>query len=127
MRWLAGTAVLAGVLVFAVSQAKDSGQLRKRRQMISGLGLVCKLYASDHGGAMPPDLRAVFPAYVDHPRYLAYATNEVEYFPGATDQSNPATLLMREKRPDGKGRRWVCHTDCAVEMIDARRASSPFP
>ena len=116
---------LVGALILAASWGWDYGQLRQRRQMIGGLGLTCKLYASDHGGVMPPDLRAVFPTYVNSPPYLAYATKEVEYFPGATARSNPVSLLMREKQPDGKGRRWVCHVDCSVEIADLQTPSFP--
>ena len=65
---------------------------------------------------MPSDLRALFPTYVSSSWYLAYATNEVEYFPGATDRSNPAAVLMREKHADARGRRWVEHVDSSVEL-----------
>ncbi len=88
--------------------------------MLSGLGLVCKLYAGDHGGARPINLRALFPTYVNSPPYLDYATNAVEYFPGATDQSNPTTILMRERQPDFRGRRWVCTVDCSVQLDSTR-------
>jgi type II secretory pathway pseudopilin PulG len=125
--WTAGVALLASALAFTLSWAKDYRQLRERRQMLSGLELTCKLYASDHGGARPPDLRALFPTYVNNPQYLAYATNEVEYFPGATDESNPATVLMRERRSDRRGRQWVGHVDCDVEIGQAHSTSSPQP
>lgn len=120
MRWLAGFAALLAALVFAVFQLRDYGQLRLRRNTLSGLDFACKLYAGDHHGAMPPDLRALFPGYVNSTWYLAYATGEVEYFPGATDTSNPATILMREKRPDPKGRRWVGYVDASVELEQPR-------
>ena len=116
MRWLAAFAGLAAASVFAVAWFEDGAQLHQRRNMLSGLDAVCKLYAGDHDGATPPDLRAVFPVYVNSASYLAYAVNEVEYFPGATDKSNPDTVLLREKHADARGRRWVGHLDCSVEL-----------
>ena len=76
---------------------------------------------------MPPDLRAVFPKYLHSPDYLAYAADEVEYFPGAIDSANPAAVTMRERRPNHRGQRWVAHLDCSIELVQPSRSPSATP
>jgi hypothetical protein len=116
--WLLVCLSLMGMGVwFAVGTWIDNIRLGERRHHLGTMLLACKLYAGDHGGAMPPDLPAVFPKYIQSETYLAYVKNEVNYFPGLTDQSNPASVLIQEKEADSKGRRWVGHMDGAQILV----------
>jgi hypothetical protein len=113
--------VLAAVLLFgggvaARDKARMRAELNDRRHRLGTLQLACKFFAVDHGGVMPPDLRAVFPRYLNDERYLAYAANEVDYFPGLTDNSPPNSVLVREKKVDFLGRRWIGHVDQSLEL-----------
>ncbi len=87
--------------------------------MLGTIQCVCLMYAQDHEGAMPPDLRVLFPQYINAPSLYTYATNDVEYFPGATEASSPAVVLLREKRPDRHARRWVAFVDMHLELAHA--------
>ena len=66
---------------------------------------------------MQLSLDVLFPRYLDSPSYSAYAASDVEYLPGATLESNPATVLLREKHPDGRGRRWVASVDMSLYLV----------
>lgn len=122
-RWLAGGLLLCGVLALGIAWSLDRLELNRRRHWLGSLQFACKLYASDHNASFPPDLDALFPVYIDHPRLRAYAANDVEYFPGASEKSAASTVLLREKRPDARDRRWVAYVDMSLDI--ARPRSTP--
>ena len=66
---------------------------------------------------MPPGLSVLFPYHLNSPRHSVYAANDVEYFPDVTEEPNPATILLREKCPDRRGRRWVATVDMSLELV----------
>ena len=125
--WLVGGLLLALVLAVGVRMGLDHFALVQRRHLLGTMQSACRLYAGDHAGKMPPDLRTLFPQYVNAPSLLAYATNDVDYLPGATVNADPRTVLLQEKRVDRDSRRWVAFVDMSLELVPTRPLFSPPP
>ena len=106
-RWGMPVAVIcvAGLLCASLYFPKHNGiaerspgtrALNDIKQLLLG----CRAYAVDHEGKYPPNLKALYPDYIDHLAIFEGLNHEftkkqpMTYFPGLTDTSDPKAPLI---------------------------------
>ncbi len=116
--------MLAGLLLPALSGAKECARLTKVRVELYGLGLALEMYADDHAGALPPvrvncnsdlaDHWCQFPVELANQGYLPRSNRpgmaacmEDVFHPGHTYKyATPGPHLLNDS-PTGDFRLWV--------------------
>lgn len=61
---------MATAFVTWICKARFDARRNRCRSLLRSIGCVIGLYAEDHGGAFPPDLSALLPAYISTPGLL---------------------------------------------------------
>lgn len=116
------------------------GRMCTCKSSLRQIGLGCVMYAEDHGGKFPPDLRTLVPDYIDNPRVFSCPSNPSEwrdflpggwvteasssyvYLPGRTAEMSGDTILAydRQENHSHAGRN-VLFVDAHVEWWSAER------
>ncbi len=115
-------AILAGIALPVFAAVKERGGETKCLTNAKSIGLACKLYASDHDGAFPPDLASLEPDYIPEldalvcPISKEGAEAEFEYF-GGTASDPPQELLLQARHESRKGRKIVVYKDMSGEVM----------
>lgn len=107
--------------------------LQDRLNMAMVLGSVCKLYAMDHNGEFPPNVKALIPEYVQSLNWLSFRRTDgsrqfsFEYC-GGSENDPPDTVLIRVPPERPGGYEVVVHTDMSGVVKSTSEASkTPHP
>jgi hypothetical protein len=85
--------LLALVLMPSLGRARESANRVKCASNLRQIGQAAFLYASDHGGQLPPDLPTLFQPDYFTPEVFVCPSSNVEKATGATTQQVVASLL----------------------------------
>ena len=120
-RWTVVTlaAALITGLYFYFSATIELG--RRRHQIGQVWGLIVIYYCPAHGDKFPTDLEELrrLPNYIQFVPYWDRASQEIELVAPGVHRTGKDVIVLRERQPDKRGRRWVHWLGGATELWNA--------
>lgn len=119
---IAPVAVAAGMAVPVFSKVQERGKATKSLSNAKQIGLACKLYATDHGGNLPPSLDVLVPDYLADKSILVspFAPNVpvgYTYTAGLSDTGPSDTVLLEDSFSNREKFRVILHADLSGEVL----------
>jgi hypothetical protein len=114
--------LLAALALPAITGTMDKAQATKSLAQARQIGVACRQYAADHGGAFPPSLQNLAPTYVPDesifvsPLAKNTAGPSYDYTSGLRDTDPPDRVLLRDHYASKRGYRAIVYVDARGEL-----------